>query len=52
MSISIACAYLDDVMPANVKTIFSDPHTVREYLRHADLVIGAVLIPGARRRGW
>jgi alanine dehydrogenase len=40
--------YLDDVMPANVKTIFSDAHTIREYLRHADLIIGAVLIPGAK----
>jgi alanine dehydrogenase len=40
--------YLSDVMPANVQTIFSDAHTVREHLRHADLVIGAVLIPGAK----
>jgi alanine dehydrogenase len=40
--------YLDDVMPANVKTIYSDIHTVRENLRTADLVIGAVLIPGAK----
>lgn len=40
--------YLDDVMPANVKTIFSDIHTVRENLLEADLVIGAVLIPGAK----
>jgi alanine dehydrogenase len=39
--------YLDDVMPANVSTIFSDPHTVRDHLRLADLVVGAVLIPGA-----
>jgi alanine dehydrogenase len=39
--------YLDDVMPANVTTIFSDPHTVREHLILADLVVGAVLIPGA-----
>ena len=39
--------YLDDVMPANVSTVFSDPHTVREHLLSADLVIGAVLIPGA-----
>ena len=39
--------YLDDVMPANVSTIFSDPHTVRDRLAQADLVIGAVLIPGA-----
>ncbi len=40
--------YLDDVMPANVSTIFSDPHTVRDNLILADLVIGAVLIPGAK----
>jgi alanine dehydrogenase len=40
--------YLDDVMPANVHTIYSDPQTVREALRQADLVIGAVLIPGAK----
>jgi len=40
--------YLDDVMPKNVKTIFSDLHTVREHLYRADLVIGAVLIPGAK----
>jgi alanine dehydrogenase len=40
--------YLDDVMPANVITIFSDPQTIRENLVEADLVIGAVLIPGAK----
>jgi alanine dehydrogenase len=40
--------YLDDVMPENVKTIFSDAHTIREHLYQADLVIGAVLIPGAK----
>ena len=40
--------YLDDVMPANVSTIYSDPHTVREHLLLADLVVGAVLIPGAK----
>ncbi len=40
--------YLDDVMPANVKTVFSDPHTVRELTARSDLVVGAVLIPGAR----
>jgi len=40
--------YLDDVMPANVKTIFSDAFTVRDHLLEADLVIGAVLIPGAK----
>lgn len=40
--------YLDDVMPANVTTLFSNPHNVRQALRDADLLIGAVLIRGAR----
>lgn len=40
--------YLDDVMPANVTELYSDPHNIRESLRIADLVVGAVLIPGAR----
>jgi alanine dehydrogenase len=40
--------YLDDVMPDNVDTIFSDPHTIRKHLREADLVVGAVLVPGAK----
>ena len=40
--------YLDDVMPANVHTIYSDPQTIRDHIRRADLVIGAVLIPGAK----
>jgi alanine dehydrogenase len=40
--------YLDDVMPANVTELYSDRHTVREQLRRADLVIGSVLVPGAR----
>jgi alanine dehydrogenase len=40
--------YLDDVMPPNVTTVYSDPHTVRDHLLQADLVVGAVLIPGAK----
>jgi alanine dehydrogenase len=40
--------YLDDVMPPNVDTVFSDRHTIRDQLKLADLVIGAVLIPGAK----
>jgi alanine dehydrogenase len=40
--------YLDDVMPANVTTMYSDPLAVTHYLKDADLVIGSVLIPGAR----
>jgi alanine dehydrogenase len=40
--------YLDDVMPPNVDCLFSDRHIVREQLKLADLVVGAVLIPGAK----
>src|SRR5215204_1314756 len=40
--------YLDDIMPANVNVLYSDRHTIRQQLRLADLVVGAVLIPGAR----
>ena len=40
--------YLDEVMPANVSTIYSDPHAVAWHAPWADLVIGAVLIPGSR----
>ncbi|MFN0020457.1 MAG: alanine dehydrogenase [Pirellulaceae bacterium] len=40
--------YLDDIMPPNVNVLFSDRHTIRQQLKLADLVIGAVLIPGAR----
>ena len=40
--------YLDDVMPANVNCLFSDRHMVLEQLQRADLVIGSVLIPGAK----
>jgi alanine dehydrogenase len=40
--------YLDDIMPPNVDCLFSDRHTIREQLARADLVIGAVLIPGAK----
>ena len=40
--------YLDDVTPPNVDCLFSDRHTIREQIQRADLVIGSVLIPGAR----
>jgi alanine dehydrogenase len=40
--------YLDDIMPPNVNVLFSDRHVLREELKLADLVIGAVLIPGAK----
>ncbi len=41
-------AYLADVMPANVKTLMSNELNIREELKSADLVIGSVLIPGAK----
>ncbi len=39
--------YLDDVFGSRVKTLASNPYTVQEAIANADLVIGAVLIPGA-----
>jgi alanine dehydrogenase len=40
--------YLDDIMPPNVTTLYSDRHTILETIERADLVVGAVLITGAR----
>ncbi|MBN2714243.1 MAG: alanine dehydrogenase [Deltaproteobacteria bacterium] len=40
--------YLEDVMPANVTTVFSDPHAIAYHSRYADLIIGSVLIPGGK----
>jgi len=40
--------YLAEVMPSNVTTIYCDPHTVAWHAVRADLVVGAVLIPGGR----
>ena len=39
--------YLSDVMPPNCFPIASSPANIRRYLQEADLVVGAVLIPGA-----
>ena len=41
-------AYLADVMPKNVKTLMSSEYNIREELKSADLVVGSVLIPGAK----
>lgn len=41
-------SYLADVMPRNVKTLVSSEYNIREELKTADLVIGSVLIPGAK----
>ncbi len=40
--------YLDEILPDNVTGIYSDPHAIEYYSRQADLVIGSVLLPGAR----
>jgi alanine dehydrogenase len=40
--------HLSDIMPANCFMLYSSPATVREQIRRADVVVGAVLIPGAK----
>lgn len=40
--------YLDMVMPANVKTLYSSEHNIEQELPDVDMVIGAVLVPGAK----
>jgi alanine dehydrogenase len=39
---------LSEIMPPNVSTVYCDPHAIEEYAPLADLVIGAVLVPGAK----
>jgi alanine dehydrogenase len=40
--------YLADVMPANVVPLYSNRHNILEQIEKADIVIGAVLLPGAK----
>jgi len=40
--------YLDDILPANVTTLHSNAYNLRKALTTADLVVGAVLVPGAK----
>ena len=40
--------YLSDVMPANVQLIYSNRQNILEQIETADLVVGGVLIPGAK----
>lgn len=40
--------YLSEIMPANVDTLMSSTSNIEDILPHTDLVIGAVLIPGAK----
>lgn len=39
---------LADIMPANVNTVMSNEFNIRRYIKHMDLIVGAVLIPGAK----
>ncbi|MFA6260985.1 MAG: alanine dehydrogenase [Bacteroidia bacterium] len=39
---------LDDLLAKNVKTVYSNEYNIREAIKNADLIIGAVLIPGAK----
>jgi alanine dehydrogenase len=41
-------AYLDDIYQGRIQTMYSNPHTVEEAVVDADLVVGAVLVAGAR----
>ncbi|MBL7804725.1 MAG: alanine dehydrogenase [Saprospiraceae bacterium] len=40
--------HLSDIMPANVTTMFSNEYNIRKLIRDHDLIVGAVLIPGAK----
>ncbi len=40
--------YLADIMPKNVVTLFSNEYNIRQLITNVDLIIGAVLIPGAK----
>jgi alanine dehydrogenase len=40
--------HLEDIMPANVDTVISNEYNLEEAVKTADLIVGAVLIPGAK----
>ncbi len=40
--------YLSDVMPSNCYTMMSSPATIRQLIKKADVVVGAILVPGGR----
>jgi alanine dehydrogenase len=40
--------YLSDVLPPNVDLLYSNRHNILEQIKRADLVVGAVLLPGAK----
>lgn len=39
---------LDDIMAANVNTVYSNSYNIRSLIKDHDLIVGAVLIPGAK----
>ncbi|GAB3182269.1 alanine dehydrogenase [Telluribacter humicola] len=40
--------YLEDIMPANVDTVMSNEYNIRQLIQSSDLIVGGVLIPGAK----
>lgn len=49
MDINLArLRHLADIMPANVTTVYSNEYNIREHIKTSDLIVGAVLIPGAK----
>jgi alanine dehydrogenase len=49
MDISLSrLRYLSDIMPANVQTLFSNEYNIRRLIKDHDLIVGAVLITGAK----
>lgn len=40
--------YLEDVMPDNITTVYSNEYNIGKMVKYHDLIIGAVLIPGAK----
>lgn len=41
-------AHIDEFYGGRINTVYSDPHSIQKYVAEADVVIGAVLVPGAR----
>lgn len=41
-------AYLEDIFQGQIETLYSNPHTIAEACTNADLVVGAVLVTGAK----
>lgn len=38
--------YLNEIMPSNITTMYSDPYTIHELVKTADVIIGSVLVVG------